>query len=215
GELTLDAELRTNLRREIEGAIGTEGTVESICQLAKLKLPLLDNALREILRLHPPVYFIFGRATRNRTIESDSGLFAVHKGELVMGVIPIAHRDASVFARPDQFDPHRFDHPGASQHLIWPRGLHDGDATPENRTCPGKNIAVLIAKLFCIALLTKFEWRLKDPPEWDRQRFGLNVAAPKGALEVLSFRHRPRQAPCEETSTGGDAEPVKEMADAL
>ncbi|MCI0466684.1 MAG: cytochrome P450 [Beijerinckiaceae bacterium] len=202
GELSLDPELRAKLRREMEGELETEGSSGSLCQLAQLRLPLLDKTLREILRLHPPVYFIFGRATRDRTIKSDSGLFAIRRGELVMGVIPMAHLDASVFARPGQFEPHRFDHKEGSDHLIWPRGMHDGEATPENRTCPGKNIAVQIAKLFCFFLLTKYEWRLKNPPEWEKQRFRLNVAAPKGTLEVLSFRHRVQQEHCEPASSG-------------
>ena len=70
------------------------------------------------------------------------------------------------------------------------RGLHDGRSTSENRTCPGKDIAVVMANLFCITLLAKFEWRLKTPPGWDRHRFSLNVAAPKGALDVDMFRSR-------------------------
>ncbi len=189
GELSLDPKLCDELRTEMKEKLGPKPGDVDLHQLAAL--PLLDKTLREILRLHPPVFFISGRATRDRLIESDSGTFAIGKGELVMGVIPFAHHDASVFPRPEQFDPHRFDDEAASQHLIWPRGLLDGEAAPNNRTCPGKDVAVLIAKLFCFTLLTKFTWRLKDPqPIWDRHRFSLNVAAPEGALDVESFRLR-------------------------
>jgi prostaglandin-endoperoxide synthase 2 len=189
GELSLDPKLCDELRTEMKEKLGPNLGDIDLKQLASL--PLLDKTLREILRLHPPVFFISGRATRDRLIESSSGTFAIHKGELLMGVIPFAHHDASVFPRPDQFDPHRFDDEAASRHLIWPRGLQDGEAAPNNRTCPGKDVAVLIAKLFCFTLLTKFTWRLKDPqPIWDRHRFSLNVAAPEGALDVESFRFR-------------------------
>jgi prostaglandin-endoperoxide synthase 2 len=191
GELSLRPDLCATLRQESAAVLGA-GAVD----LRKLAaMPMLDRTLREILRLHPPVSFIFGRATRDRSLESSSGTFAIGKGDLVMGVIPFAHRDGSVFTRPEDFDPDRFNNPDASAHLIWPRGLHDAAVSPHDRTCPGKDVAILIAKLFCIALL-KNDWRLKDPrPEWDRHRFSLNVAAPKGALDIESFHPRVDAAP--------------------
>jgi prostaglandin-endoperoxide synthase 2 len=192
GELSLDPQLCDRLRQEVTESLQGELTSANLETLKKL--PLLDNTLREILRLHPPVFFIFGRATREGLIESDSGTFLVGKGELVMGVIPFAQHDASVFPRPEQFDPDRFKDGNALQHLIWPRGLHDGEICPSNRTCPGKDVAVLIAKLFCFELLTKFTWHLKEVPEWDRRWFDLNVAAPKGTLEVKKFGLRDRES---------------------
>lgn len=194
GELSLRPELCEQLRQEMAGSLGPGQTVRDVGVLQSL--PLLDKTLREILRLHPPVFLIFGRATCDRTIESDSGIFAVGKGELVMGVIPFAHQDPSVFVNPKEFDPSRFDDEKASEHLIWPRGLHDGPASPGNRTCPAKDFAVMIAKLFCVALLTRCQWRLKDPqPRWDDSKFGLDVAAPVGALDVEWFRPNPSVKP--------------------
>jgi len=140
--------------------------------------------LREILRLHPPVFFIFGRATSDRTLESRSGTFAVRKGDLLMGVIPIAQRDPKIFTAPDEFDQERFTEQTSSEHLIWPRGQHDGEVTARDRTCPGKDVAILITKLFSVALLTKVSWKLKSTPAWDCRNFSLNVAAPKGLMTV-------------------------------
>jgi prostaglandin-endoperoxide synthase 2 len=194
GELSLRPELCAALREEIAAKLGAQPSQASISQLGEL--PMLDKTLREIFRLHPPVFFIYGRATRDRVLESDSGSFDVKNGELIMGVIPIAHSDPSVFDEPEAFDPNRFDVASASEHLIWPRGLHDANVSSHDRICPGKNVAVEIGKLFTIALLTRAKWRLKDPqPQWDRRRFSLNAAAPKGALDVESFRARPPAQP--------------------
>jgi prostaglandin-endoperoxide synthase 2 len=173
GELSLRPALREALRGEVDG----------------LSMPLLDRTLREILRLHPPVFFIYGRATADRVIESASGEFAIAKGDLVLGVIPMAQRDAEILDKPEEFNPDRFLDPRASQHLIWARGLHDVPVNPESRTCPGKDVALWIAKLFCVELLRDYEWDLKEPPVWG-ERFTLNVAAPKGPLTVASFRRR-------------------------
>ena len=189
GELGSRANLCDRLRAEMKAALGASETLTDIKALAAM--PTLDKTLREILRLHPPVSFIFGRATRDLVIESKTGMFPVAKGELVMGVIPFAHQEASSFVQPERFDPGRFDDPAASAHLIWPRGLHDADVSPQDRTCPGKDVAIIIAKLFVVTLLLKVDWRLKDAkPEWEQHKFNLNVAAPKGPIEVAGFRRR-------------------------
>lgn len=185
GELSLDPKLRSRLRGEMTSAIKGEVTPSNFGVLEGL--PQLGDTLREILRLHPPVFFVSGRATRDQLIVSDSGRFLVGKDELVTGVIPFAHYDASVFPRPEQFDPDRFNNPKACQRLIWPRGLHDGKSLPGNRTCPGKSVAVSIAKLFCFEVLTRFTWALKEVPVWEQHWFDLNVAAPKGKLDVVKF----------------------------
>jgi cytochrome P450 len=189
GELGSRAELCDRLRAEMKAALGASQTLTDVKALAAM--PTLDKTLREILRLHPPVSFIFGRATRDLVIESKTGMFPVAAGELVMGVIPFAHLDASSFAQPDRFDPGRFDDPAASAHLIWPRGLHDANVSPQDRTCPGKDVAIIIAKLFAVTLLLKVDWKLKDAkPEWEQHKFNLNVAAPKGPIAVTGFRRR-------------------------
>jgi prostaglandin-endoperoxide synthase 2 len=192
GELSLDPELCDKLRLEIMDEMEGELTSANFGKLEKLEQ--LDYTICEILRLHPPVFFISGRATRDWLLVSDSGKFLVGKGELVTGVIPLAHHDVSVFPRPEQFDPDRFKDKKARQHLIWPRGLHDGEICSSNRTCPGKNVAVLIAKLFCFEMLRKFTWQLKEVSVWEQHWFDLNVAAPKGALDVDKFRLRRQEA---------------------
>jgi cytochrome P450 len=191
GELSLRPELCASLREEISVGLSPSNNLQDFAALDAM--PMLDKTLRETLRLHPPVTFIFGRATQNMTIESASGMFSLSEGELMMGVIAIAHKNESIFPHPDRFDPNRFDDPIASQHLIWPRGLQDAQASSHDRTCPGKDAAILIGKLFCISVLSTAEWELETPPEWERQKFVPNVAAPKGAMEVKTFHRRSRE----------------------
>jgi prostaglandin-endoperoxide synthase 2 len=193
GELTNSPELRAALREEIGTALGARGAASDMRTLSAL--PLLDRTLREILRLHPPVFFIYGRATRDRVIESVSGEFAIAKGDLVLGVIPMAHLDQAVFGEDaSEFNPQRFARPELSRYLIWPRGAHDDPSTAENRACAGKDVALFIAKLFCAELLLNYDWELKTRPAWG-QRFALNIAAPKGPLRVTRFMRRRRDVP--------------------
>jgi cytochrome P450 len=189
GELSLQPDLCAGLRKEIIAGLRPSNVLTDLATLNAM--PLLDKTLRETLRLHPPVTFIFGRATQDMTLESASGVFSLSEGELMMGVIPIAHKDESIFPDPERFDPNRFDNPIASEHLIWPRGLHDAQVSSHDRTCPGKDVAIIIAKLFCITLLPTAQWELRTPSEWERQKFVPNVAAPKGGMQVTTFRRWP------------------------
>jgi cytochrome P450 len=159
--------------------------------MAVLNDELLDGVIREVLRLHPPVFFIFGRATQDRPLASASGNFALRKGDLVMGVIPFAHEDPAAYPDPFAFDPKRYAEQQARDNLIWARGPQDRDVVPDDKICPGKDPAVLLGKLFCARLAAHYQWRLVDPPHWTRKHYGLNVAAPVGAMTLESFEFLP------------------------
>ena len=148
---------------------------------------LIDRFVWETLRLHPPVFFIFGRAVQGRELKTASGPFSIRAGELVMGVIPFAQRDPRLFSDPDRFDPSRYDDPDRQAGLIWSRGVQAAPVQPGDKTCPGKDPALLIARLFCARLAQGYRWRLDQPPRWSRRAYGLNVAAPVGTLQVQTF----------------------------
>ena len=188
GELSRQPGLADSLRGEIEAA---EAAAEGPLSLAALdKLDLMDRAMKEVMRLHPPVFFTFGRASRDFALRSKSGSFKIAKGDHLMGTIPMAHLDGDVFAEPKRFDPERFRDPAATRNLIWPHGAHDAKVTPEGHICPGKNVAMLYGKLLCRALVTGFSWELESPPEWDDRKFSLNVASPIGPMTVRRFARR-------------------------
>lgn len=188
GELSLRPEWAQRVRLEVETAFGPRPAGMDPRRLDTL--PLLDGVLREVLRLHPPVSNVFGRATRDRIVRSRSGTFAVRRGDLLMGVIPNAHRDPAVFPDPDTFNPARYQRPEDSRHLIWARGPHDAPYSAANRTCPGKDVALLATKLFCAKLLTHATWTLAEPPAWNRASAALNAAAPEGPMDVAQFSRR-------------------------
>lgn len=145
--------------------------------------------VRETLRLHPPVFFIFGRATQPRLLKVGSDRFEIRRNDLVMGVIPLAQTDPALFEQPDTFKPDRHASTGPQEWLIWPRGLHDAMVDKGDRSCPGKDHALVIAEMFC-KRLAEYIWRLKSPPLWTSARYSLNVAAPEGELDVEGFGRR-------------------------
>lgn len=190
GELSLRPELRRTLREEIHGVLG-DALPRQLSDVAPRRMPLLDRTLREIARLHPPVSFIFGRAVQPLSIQAQSGAaYAIPQGALLMGVLPLAMRDSRLYERPDMFDPSRFETAGASDSLIWPRGRHDATVTARDRTCPGKDVAMEIARLLAVFLLQRYDWDLKETPVWEDRKFSLNVGAPVGKMRVRTFAAR-------------------------
>lgn len=181
GELSQQGELQNDL--QVRLAAGDLATIFTDS--------LLDGTIREVLRLHPPVFFIFGRATEDRPLATASGDFRIRKGDLVMGVIPFALEDPAAYPDPMVFDPNRYVEAQARENLIWARGPQDQEVVPDDKICPGKDPAILLGKLFCARLAAAYRWRLVDPPHWTRKQYGLNVAAPVGAMTLESFEPIP------------------------
>lgn len=190
GELSLQPQLLEELRSEIEGVLGA-APPRQLSDVAPQRMPQLDRTLREIVRLHPPVTFIFGRAVQALEIQTRSGAtYGIPQDSLLMGVLPLAMRDSQLYERPDTFDPSRFEAPAASDNLIWPRGVHDATVTASDRTCPGKDVAMEILRLLAVFMVQRYDWHLKEMPTWDERKFSLNVAAPVGKLQVRTFNAR-------------------------
>ncbi|HEV7306144.1 cytochrome P450 [Ensifer sp.] len=181
GELSMRPDIHDELARQLQG---------STDPFSSPGVGAVDAFIMEILRQHPPVFFIFGRADEDVVLESSSGAFEIAKGERLMGVIPFAHCDPAAFPEPGLFSPERFQDAEARARLIWPRGVHDRPAEITDRTCPGKDAALLIARAFCIAVVTRYRWKILQPVTWSKRWYSLNVAAPKGELEVRDFTVR-------------------------
>jgi len=153
--------------------------------------------------LHSPVSFLFGRATIDQDIRSSSGTFLLRKGELLMGVIPFVHRDPRVFHNPEEFDPSRFVDGTLAKMLVWPRGSHTGDVTSQNKTCPGRDLALSIGRRFIEKLARDYDWELTEPASWHPSKPSLNMAAPEGPLATLHFRsHQQRPLPVTDRQGG-------------
>jgi prostaglandin-endoperoxide synthase 2 len=198
GELGRHPTWTEALREELDAADlgGDDATM-----LRKLNaLPLLDGWMREVLRLHPPVFLVSGRANRDIVLESRHGAFFVAKGEFVTGVVPLAQRDPKAFSDPESFNPRRYDNSDELNRLSWPRGRHAGTVVAADRTCAGKDPAVWAAKLFCARMLLRFDWKLRQVPRWEKRKFPLNVAAPIGELAVENIW--PRRRPSDEKPLG-------------
>lgn len=119
-------------------------------------LPRLDHCRRvltEALRLYPPVWAV----SRTTTSETELAGQTLAKNTTVMWSPYLLHRNADLYAAPDDFDPDR-----------WPVGHNPTDSrgamfpfAAGRRKCIGDNFAIVEATLALATIASS--WRLSRP----------------------------------------------------
>jgi hypothetical protein len=91
---------RTRIMQELQSCRRSDGSVDIP---ALTRLPLLNSAFHEVLRLYVDLLVV-------RQVDSSAALGTHHvrKGEQVMAPTWMTHRNPAFFDRPDVFDPERF-----------------------------------------------------------------------------------------------------------
>jgi len=161
---------------EVERALGHGATVS---HEALMQLTFVEHAVKEALRLHPPL-FMLARVARHdfayKTYRARAGTWIV--------VSPtVAQRIATIFSDPDRFDPDRFAPPREEDrsdfaYISFGGGRH---------RCMGSTFALLQVKAIVAVLLRRYEFELAgDPVVAD---YGRLVVAPR---EPCRVRYRRR-----------------------
>jgi sterol 14-demethylase len=122
------------------------------------EIPRLEAAIKEALRLHPPLILLLRVATQDMTV----GGYQVRAGELVAASPAVSNRLTPDFSGPDEFEPARY---------LDPR--RDDDRNPwtwipfggGKHRCVGAAFAVMQLKAIFSVLLRDFTWELAQPPE--------------------------------------------------
>ncbi|KAJ1691167.1 hypothetical protein LUZ63_015322 [Rhynchospora breviuscula] len=150
-------ELHNKLSEEIQSVIRSEnGSVTPACLE---RMHLTKSVVYEALRLNPPVEYQYGRARSDLVIESHDAAYKVKKGEMIFGYQPIATRDEKVFTNGEKFVAERFVGEGEKllQYVYWSNGRETDEPGVTNKQCPGKDIVVLVGRLFVIELFLRFD----------------------------------------------------------
>jgi len=141
--------------------------------LEQLKeMTYLEQVLREVLRLVPPV----GGGFRQVIKACEFGGYEIPKGSIVLYLINPTHQDSQLYPEPDRFDPDRFSSERAAKpfsYVPFGGGL---------RECLGKEFARLEMKLFAAKIIREFEWDLL--PDQDLNLIALPTPHPRDGLRV-------------------------------
>ncbi|MEG4277049.1 cytochrome P450 [Microcoleus sp. MON1_C1] len=146
--------------------------------LEQLKqMTYLEQVLREVLRLVPPVGGVF------RTVINacEFGGYEIPKGWSVLSEINQTHEDSEVYPEPDRFDPDRFNSERSAKpfsYVPFGGGL---------RECLGKEFARLEMKLFAAKIVREYEWDLL--PDQDLNLITVPIPHPRDGLRVKFRRN--------------------------
>lgn len=180
-ELLREPDLYARVVGEID-ALYADG--REVSYQALREMPELENAVKETLRLHPPLIWL----PRTALVDFECGDHAVPKGTIVAMSSALSHEDPACFAEPRRFDPDRFaapreedvKHPWA--YVPFGGGRH---------RCLGANFALMQQKAVWSVLLRRFEFSLAAPPESYADNYAAMVVRPKQPFEVRFRRRAP------------------------
>ena len=146
------------------------------------EIPQLENAVKETLRLHPPLIWL----PRTALVDFEYDDRVVPKGTIVAMSSALSHEDPDCFAEPRRFDPDRFAAPREED------AKHPWGYVPfggGRHRCLGANFALMQQKAIWSVLLRRFEFALAAPAGSYRDNHAAMVVRPKQPFEVR-YRRR-------------------------
>jgi sterol 14-demethylase len=137
------------------------------------EIPILESALKETLRLHPPLILLMRKAVQPFEHKD----WRIEAGQMVGVSIAVSNRDPRAFVDPQRFDPSRFE-PGREEdqrifaYIPFGAGRH---------RCVGASFAMMQLKAILSILLRRYEFELAQPPETyesDHSKMVVQLAQP-------------------------------------
>ena len=148
------------------------------------QIPLLDNVVKETLRLHPPLIILMRVAQGEFEVEGT----AIHKGDFVAASPAISNRIAEDFPNPEAFDPSRYDKPREEDVVHRWTWIPFGAG---RHRCVGAAFGTMQIKAIFSVLLREYEFEMAQLPETyhnDHSKMVVQLARP------ARVRYRKRKA---------------------
>ncbi|MSP63894.1 MAG: cytochrome P450 [Myxococcales bacterium] len=187
-ELLRNPETLARAVAEIDGVFGGG---QPVSHQALRDLPFTENAVKEALRLHPPLFLLVRVAKQDFTYKE----FFIPAGTWIVVSPTVSHRMAEVFPEPDRFDPDRFAPPREEDKRDFAFIAFGGG----RHKCLGNAFAILQIKAILTLLLGQYDFELAgDAIVADFQ--GLVV----GPKEPCRVRYRRRAQPSVSTAAGAE-----------
>jgi sterol 14-demethylase len=138
--------------------------------------PKLENVLKEVLRLHPPLILLMRKVMQDFYVKG----YLIKAGKFVCAAPAVTHRIAELFPQPEQFDPDRY-----TAERCEDKNLYGWQAFGGGRhKCSGNSFAVFQIKAIISTLLSRYEFELANPPEHYRDDYQKMVVEPGSPCPV-------------------------------
>lgn len=195
-ELAKKPEYLQRILDELDRLFGVDGevTFQSLREI-----PQLENAIKEVLRLHPPLIFLIRKVMRDLHFKN----YTIKAGKYVCTSPRVSHRIAEIFPEPEKFDPDRYTSERNEDSIPFSWIAFGGG----KHKCTGNAFAMLQLKAIFSILLRRYTFELVDPAESYADDFTKMVVQPG---EPCKVRYRKRQV--ERPPVVAQCQPVAEQA---
>jgi sterol 14-demethylase len=166
-ELARRPETMALVLKELDLLFGADGevTFQSLREI-----PLMENVIKEVLRLHPPLIFLIRKVMQDFHFKD----YTVKAGKYVCTSPRVSHRISEIFPEPDKFDPDRYSE------------ARQEDAKPFSwiafgggkHKCTGNAFAMLQLKAIFSILLRRYSFELIDEHNTYQDDFTQMVVQP-------------------------------------
>jgi sterol 14-demethylase len=167
------------------------GQGNRVSHAALRELTLTENAVKEALRLHPPLFMLVRVAKQDFVFKQ----WFIEKGSWIIVSPTVSHLMPDVFKEPERFDPDRFAAPREEDkrdfaYIAFGGGRHK---------CLGNAFAILQVKAIVTLLLGQYDFELAGD-EIASDFHGLVV----GPKEPCRIRYRRREQPSVTLTTAAE-----------
>ncbi|MEZ5505036.1 MAG: cytochrome P450 [Gammaproteobacteria bacterium] len=178
-ELLKHPQILRNVRKEVDDLFGADGkvTFQSLREV-----PKLENVLKEVLRLHPPLIVLMRQVAEPLVYKH----YRINVGDMVWAAPPVTHRMSHLFPNPEVFDPDRYNDERAEDKNLMAYQPFGGG----KHKCSGNAFAMFQIKAIFAVLLRKYDFELVDPPAAYVDDYGEMIVQPKSPCRVR-YRRRP------------------------
>lgn len=196
-ELARRPEQLAQVLNELDAHFGADGevTFQSLREI-----PALENVIKEVLRLHPPLIFLIRKVMQDFQFKD----YTVKAGKYVCASPRVSHRIADVFPDPEKFDPDRYSE------------TRQEDAAPFSwiafgggkHKCSGNAFAMLQLKAIFSILLRRYTFELIADKDTYQDDFTQMVVQPVSPCRV---RYKKRSL-IKEACAGSATDTIQERA---
>ncbi|MEM6957587.1 MAG: cytochrome P450 [Myxococcota bacterium] len=149
-ELIRRPDLLKRVRAEVDAVYTTEG---ELTYGALRKMTFLHDVIKEVLRLHPPLIFLFRKVLRPFRY----GNYEVPAGAFLCASPAVSHRIEDVFPNAEQFDPDRYARGEDANPFAW---IAFGGG---KHKCTGNAFGLLQLKAVAATLIRHFDFETAQP----------------------------------------------------
>jgi cytochrome P450 len=173
--LTMHPNVQAQIQEEIDGVLGKQTpTLQEVNQL-----PLLEQTIKETLRLYPPIHL----GSRVAATDIEFKGYLLPAGTRVLYSIYLSHRHKAYWPDPHRFDPTRFTPEKIRQQQPYTYMPFGGGA----RNCIGTAFAQVEAKVVLTRILQNFE--LRSTGSHVRPHMGATLEPHPGVMVEVRRRH--------------------------